>query len=285
VVVLPSGGLVSGQGALVETLQGPRDEMIRRTPIAMVANLGTPDTDQTSARGEMLQRMRELLEDARVYATRKAAYDTGGTRKLMAGRLDLEALGPVLAGKVPLLVSADKASDIEAALDLSAEYKLRLIVLGGAEGWRVAPRLASARVPVVTTALDNIPSSFGTLGVRQENAALLRSAGVEVAIVAGEGETFNVRNIRQHAGNAVAYGLSWDDALRAVTLAPAEIFGMAATIGSLQPGRDANVVVWDGDPFEMTTSAVQVLVRGRDARTVSRQDLLTERYKTPGRTR
>ena len=100
-----------------------------------------------------------------------------------------------------------------------------------------------------------------------------------MAIIAGEGETFNVRNIRQHAGNAVAYGLPWDDALRAVTLAPAEIFGWRRRVGSLQPGRDANVVVWDGDPFELTTRAVRVLVRGRESQVPSRQDLLTERYK------
>jgi imidazolonepropionase-like amidohydrolase len=98
-------------------------------------------------------------------------------------------------------------------------------------------------------------------------------------LIADQGETFRARTIRQHAGNAVAYGLPWDDALRAVTLAPAEVFGVADAIGSLQVGRDGNVVVWDGDPFEFATRATHVLVRGRDARTASREDLLSERYK------
>jgi imidazolonepropionase-like amidohydrolase len=138
-------------------------------------------------------------------------------------------------------------------------------------------------VPVLTTGLDNIPSSFATLGARQENAALLRKAGVTVIVIADEGETFNVRNIRQHAGNAVAYGLSWDDALRAVTLAPAEVFGVGDAVGSLAPGKDANLVVWDGDPFEFATRAELVFVRGTETVTGSRQDELTERYKLPER--
>ena len=96
----------------------------------------------------------------------------------------------------------------------------------------------------------------------------------------GAGEAFNVRNIRQEAGNAVAYGLPWEEALRAVTLAPAEVFGVAENVGSLQAGRDANVVVWSGDPFEFATRAERVYIKGRDAREPSRQDMLIDRYKT-----
>jgi len=132
---------------------------------------------------------------------------------------------------------------------------------------------------VITGALDNIPGSFATLGARQENAALLRQAGVEVALSSG-GESFNVRNLKQHAGNAVAYGLSWDDALRAVTMAAADILGIGGSVGTLQPGRDANLVVWDGDPFEFQTQVVRVIVHGREIKQPSRQDLLMERYKS-----
>jgi imidazolonepropionase-like amidohydrolase len=128
--------------------------------------------------------------------------------------------------------------------------------------------------------MNNIPASFSSLGARQENAAMLRRAGVNVVLVGAGGEAFNVRNIRQEAGNAVAYGMSWDDALRAVTLGPAEAFGVAGQIGTLQPGRDANVVVWSGDPFEFSTRAEQVFIKGRDAKAPSRQDMLIERYKT-----
>jgi imidazolonepropionase-like amidohydrolase len=283
VVVLPTGGLVAGQAALVVTLEAATArEMVRRAPVAMVANLGAPAAAETSARGEMLMRMRELLEDARVYGARKLAFEGGNTRNYVVGRLHLDAMGLVLGGKLPLMVAADRASDIENALALAEEYKLRLIILGGAEGWKVASRLAAAKVPVITTALDNIPASFATLGVRQENAARLRQAGVSVAIKGGgvgSSEAFMVRNIRQQAGNAVAYGLSWDDALRAVTLTPAELFGAEGSIGSLQAGRDGNVVVWDGDPFEFSTRAMHVFVRGRESTAPSRQDMLTERYK------
>lgn len=278
VVVLPTGGLVAGQAAFVETLEGARQEMVRRAPVAVVASLASKSEAEAGARGELFLRLRELLEDARAYGTRRTAYESGATRAMAAKRLDLDALQPVVQGKLPLLVSVDRASDIEVALDIAAEFKLRVAILGGAEAWKVGPRLAEARVPVVTTALDNIPSSFAALGSRQENAALLRQAGVNVAIIAGDGETFNVRNVRQHAGNAVAYGMSWDDALRAVTLAPAEIFGVEGAVGSLQPGREATLVVWDGDPFEFATRAEHVFVRGREDRSPSRQDLLTERY-------
>lgn len=277
--LLPGGGLVAGQAAFLETFEGEASDMIRRSPVAMVANLSSAQGAETRARGELFMRLRELLEDARAYAARKVAFEAGNTREFAAGRLDLDAMQPVLAGKIPLIVSADRASDIETALAIAQEYKLRIAILGGAEAWKVGAKLAAAKVPVMTTALDSIPTSFAALGQRQENAGLLRQAGVNVAVIAGENESFNVRNIRQHAGNAVAYGLSWDDALRAVTLTPAEIYGMEGSVGSLQAGRDANVVVWDGDPFEYATRATNVFVRGREAQGPSRQDMLIERYK------
>ena len=159
---------------------------------------------------------------------------------------------------------------------------LKLIIVGAAEGWQVAAELAAAKVPVMVGAMSNIPSSFEELGTRQENAALLRAAGVPVVLIGngpGDSENFNVQNIRQEAGNAVAYGMSWDDALHAVTLAPAEAFGLADKLGSLRTGREANVVIWDGDPFEFSTRAEQVFIRGVKQGGKSRQDELVERYK------
>jgi imidazolonepropionase-like amidohydrolase len=151
----------------------------------------------------------------------------------------------------------------------------------------VADKLAAAKVPVLVGAMNNVPYAFTMLGARQDNAALLRKAGVTVALIGnaggGDEELFNVRNIRYEAGNAVGYGMTWDDALRAVTLAPAEMLGAADRIGSLRPGREANVVIWDGDPFEFATRAVAVYVRGKQFTDPSRQDLLTERYKKPPR--
>jgi len=129
--------------------------------------------------------------------------------------------------------------------------------------------------------MSNIPGSVDVLGSRQENAALLRAAGVPVVLISNgsdDAQNFNVQNIRYEAGNAVAYGMSWDEALRAVTLAPAEAFGVADRIGSLRPGRNANVVIWDGDPFEFSTKAETVLIRGAVQSGASRQDELTRRY-------
>jgi imidazolonepropionase-like amidohydrolase len=135
---------------------------------------------------------------------------------------------------------------------------------------------------VMVGSMVNIPGSFATLGARQENPGLLRRAGVDVALIGtgSDPDAYNVRNIKQEAGNAVAYGMTWDDALRAMTLTPAELFGIADRYGSLQPGRVANVVVWSGDPFEFATRVEHVFVRGVPSMSPSRQDELMGRYKT-----
>ena len=280
VVVAPAGrSLIGGQGAIVDLSDGRRADIVRRAPVAMFGQLGFADGAGASARGELVQRFRELVGDVRAFAGRRDAYDAGNSRDLSARRADLEAMIPVVEGGLPLVVAVDRAADIETALDLARELKLKLMILGGAEAWKVADRLAAEKVPVLTGALDNIPSSFATLGSRQENAGLLARAGVPLIIVGSPGEAFNVRNIRQEAGNAVAYGLTWDAALRAVTLTVAEQFGVADRVGSLQTGRDANVVVWSGDPFEFATAAEHVFVRGRSVKRPSRQDELTEKYK------
>jgi len=136
----------------------------------------------------------------------------------------------------------------------------------------------------MTGAMDNVPRSFSQLGTRQDNAALLRKAGVDVILIGnagnGDEEGFNVRNIRYEAGNAVGYGMGWDDALAAVTAAPAAAFGIADRVGTLQVGMEGNVVVWDGDPFEFATRAEHVYVRGVEYTAPSRQDMLTRRYLT-----
>ncbi|NUQ20733.1 MAG: amidohydrolase family protein [Gemmatimonadaceae bacterium] len=283
VIVHPTDGLFAGQSAVVELVDGDATDMVIRRSAAMVAYLNNARDVGAESRGEMLLRVREILDDARTYARRRADFERAETRPFAAGRLDLEALQPVLAGRLPLLVAVDKASDIQAALRLAKDYSIRLVIAGGAEAWMVAGDLAAARVPVLTGAMNNIPESFNALGTRQENAASLRAAGVTVALIGnaggGDEETFNVRNIRYEAGNAVAYGMKWEDALRAITLTPAEIFGVADRVGSLQAGRDANVVVWSGDPFEFATRAEHVFVRGKEYHDVSRQDLLMERYK------
>ena len=183
----------------------------------------------------------------------------------------------MLHGRLPLIANAERRSDIETALRLAKEFQLKLILAGAAEGWEIAGEIAAAGVPVLVQPLDNIPS-YDSLGVRYENAALLAKAGVKVVLL--ETDTHNARNLRQQAGNAVSYGMSWDQALRAVTLSPSEVFGVADRYGSLEPGKVANVVVWSGDPFEFTTEVDHVIIRGKEVPLRSRQTELFQRYKT-----
>jgi imidazolonepropionase-like amidohydrolase len=286
-VVVPTGGLVAGQAAMVDVVPGTTSDMIVRAPVAKVAEVGDPQQAGLSARGELIVKLRELLEDTKFFQTHRDAFDRAQTRTFAASRLDLEAMIPVIEGKLPLAVAVDKASDIDAAMRVARDYNVKLIIGGGAEAWMMADKLAAARIPVLTGAMNNIPGGFASLGQRQENAGLLRKAGVQVALVGnaggGDEEAFNVRNLKQEAGNAVSYGMTWDDALRAVTLAPAEFFGVADRIGSLQPGREGNVVVWSADPFEFTSRAEHVFVRGREYHDTTRQDLLIQRYRNlPG---
>jgi imidazolonepropionase-like amidohydrolase len=287
-VVIPTGGLVAGQAALVDVVPGTTTDMIIRAPVAMAAEIGDAQTAGVSSRGELIVKLRELLDDTRFFMTHRQAFERAQSRQFAASRLDLEAMIPVIEGKLPLLITVDRESDIDAAMRLARDFKVRLMIGGGAEAWMMADKLAAARVPVLTGAMNNIPAGFASLGQRQENAALLRKAGVQVALIGnaggGDEEAFNVRNLKQEAGNAVAYGMTWDDALRAVTLTPAEIFGVSDRVGSLQVGREGNVVVWSGDPFEFTTRVEHVIVRGREfTGERTRQDMLVDRYKSlPG---
>lgn len=278
VVSRPSGGLISGQGLAFDLLGNRLDDMSIRDPIAMFGSVSESEQEAAGGgtRGGLFMRLREALEDARVWARNPQAFERGETREFSVSRLDLAALQPVLRGELPLVLEAHRASDIQTAIRIAQEYDLRLIIAGGTEGWMVADDLARARVPVLVKVLRNLPESFESLGARYDNAALLRRAGVQVAITTGE--TFKAFNLRQEAGNAVAYGLPYDEALRAVTLYPAQIFGVSDRYGTLEPGKVANVVVWDGDPLELLTAVEHVIIRGQEVPLVSRETMLRDRY-------
>jgi imidazolonepropionase-like amidohydrolase len=274
----PSGGLIAGQAVVIDLAGATVSEMLAAPVAVMVADIAAKQAGGGSRAG-VVARLRQVLDDAREYQRRRGDYQRAQMQALAAPAADLAALQPVLAGTLPLAVEADRKSDIEAALRLAADYRLRIIVAGGAEAWMLADSLAAANVPVVLSPLRNIPS-YGALGARYANAALLHRAGVRVAFtVAGDG-SHNSRLIKQEAGNAVSYGLPWDAALRAVTLTPAEIYGLGARYGSLEPGKVANVVVWSGDPFEFSTAAEHVFVRGQEIPRTSRQTELLERYRS-----
>jgi imidazolonepropionase-like amidohydrolase len=278
VVAMPSPGksLIAGQGAVID-LGGPGDYLVR-SPVAMYAVLGESGADLAGgSRAAAILRLREAFQDALDYAANRKAFEQGDRRDYALSRLDLEALIPVVKGELPLVLGVSRASDIEAALRLAREYKLKLILAGAEEGWIVAREIAEAKVPVLVSPLNNIPGSFETLGATLENPARLHKAGVTIAFMTGDAH--NARNIKQAAGNAVAYGLPWEAALAAMTTVPARIWGIADRYGTLEPGKDADVVIWDGDPLELSTFADAVFIRGKAMPMKSRQTELRDRYK------
>lgn len=277
-VVAPAPGtsLIAGQGAVIHL--GGTDDFLLRSPVAMFAVLNR--NFGGGSRAATLLRLREILHDAREYAQDRKAYQQGELRELAVSRLDLEALQPVVRGEMPLVVAVNRASDIQAVLRLAKEEKLKLILAGGGEAWVVADEIAAAKVPVLITPLNNLPGSFDVLAATLENAARLHKAGVTFAfmsVTAHEAYT-----VRQQAGNAVAYGLPWETALAALTSVPARLWGIGDSYGSLEPGKDADVVVWTGDPLDVTTYATEVFIRGQQVPIMSRQLELRDRYKDVG---
>ena len=277
VLATPTGNLVSGQAALIDLDGATIEQMVVKSPAGMVLDDSESGKDYAGgSRAGLADRLRRVFRDALEYERRKADFSRAQMQPLSAPARDLEALLPVLHAQEPLIAYANRRSDIATALRLAREFKLKLVLAGAQEGWEVARDIAAAGVPVLVEPLDNIPS-YDALGIRYENAALLARAGVKVALM--ETDTHNARNLRQQAGNAVSYGMSWDQALRAVTLAPAEMLGVADRYGSLESGKVANVVVWSGDPFEFTTGVEHVFIRGKEMPLTSRQTELFERYK------
>ncbi|MGH7613385.1 MAG: amidohydrolase family protein [Gemmatimonadales bacterium] len=277
-LAVPSGHLVSGQAVLIDLDGATIEQMLVKTPVAIVADLSEGSKDEGGgSRAGVAQRLRTVFRDALEYERRRVDFSRAQIQPLAASEANLEALLPVLHGELPLVVFANRRSDIQTALRFAREFKLRLVLAGAQEGWEIAAELAAAGVPVLVEPLNNIPS-YDAMGVRYENAARLVRAGVKVALL--ETDTHNSRNLRQQAGNAVSYGLTWEQALRAVTLTPAEVFGVADRYGSLDVGKVANVVVWSGDPLEFSTAVEHVYIRGREIPLQSRQTELLQRYRS-----
>lgn len=276
-IATPRGGLISGTSGWFALIDRPGNATVR-APLAMYASLGEDALKSAEgSRGLALVRLREVLDDARQYNRQKRNYERNRSRGFAAGRLDLEALVPVVQGRIPLLIRANRASDIRAAIALGKEFGIRIAIAGGVEAWMVADALAAARASVIVNPGRNLPSSFDRIHVRDDNAAVLANAGVDV-IISTLDSAWSAGGLRQLAGIAVARGMTHEQALAAVTTAPARLFGVAR--GVLKPGAVADVVVWSGDPFELSTRAEHVIVGGAEQSTQSRQDLLFERYRT-----
>jgi len=276
-LAMPTNGLIAGQGIAIRLLGGTLDDILVRSPVVMVADL----SDRTrsaggGSRAGALARLRQVLLDAQTLRRRRGDFDQNRIQPLSAPAEQLEALYPVLDGQLPLYIRARRQSDIENAIKLGRDFGIRVILRSAAEAWRVAPELARAGVPVVVDTRDNVPS-FDGLRARSDNATLLKAAGVTV-ILAGQ-DPGGQMNLRFEAGHAVRNGMRWDDALEAITLAPARAFGLMDR-GSLEPGKVADLVLWSGDPLDFAAGAELVLIGGQEAPLTNRMTELRERYRT-----
>jgi imidazolonepropionase-like amidohydrolase len=271
---IPTGGFVSGMGATIRLRGETQAEMIVDRDAIMAVSL------PSGSFADGLRQLRELVADVRNHAARPTAYDSGRPYFPGASRLDLEALRPVALGEIPLLVGANRASEIEALLRVGKELGLQLVISGAAEGWLVAEQLAQAKVPVIVDPLTYGPSSFDELYARPDNAALLAKAGVPLILTTES--THNARTLRQVAGNAVREGLPHADALRAITETPSRVLG-SPDRGRLAVGAPADLVLWTGDPLELSSRAERVWIDGSEVDLRSRQTELRDRYRTlPG---
>jgi hypothetical protein len=269
--------VISGLAAIVNL--GDTDSLDKRGA-AMVVSLGERERDLvTVSRADAWLVLRNALDEALDYRDHKGDFERGMRRPYRHGVADLEALQKVLSGDIPILADIERASDIDTLIDLVSAYGLRAIINGGSEAWMLADRIAAANIAVILSPTKNLPASFDAINIRLGAANILIEAGVIVALASDiSNPTHNARNITQSAGNAVADGLDWDAALRAITLAPAEIYGVADVVGSIEPGKAADLVIWPADPLELTTYAEAVYINGESIPMVSRQTLLRDRY-------
>jgi imidazolonepropionase-like amidohydrolase len=274
-------GLFAGQAAVIHLGEGT--DILVRSRVAMVAPFGNAGAGVAGgARGAEFTLFKETLAEVRLYARNRSAYDRGGLRDLSLSRADLEALIPVAEGRMPLIVTVHRASDILQVLRLADEENIRVILDGAEEGWMVAEQIAAANVPVLVNPISNLPGNLERRGARMQNAAALHAAGVVIAIKGNEGSIHRARETRYNAGNAVSHGLPHEAAIAAITINPARIFGMGDRFGALTAGADADVVIWSGDPLEPLTVAEAVYVRGVEQPMTSRGLLLRDRYRGGG---
>lgn len=285
-LVAPGGGeLFAGQSAVFSLAPGGVDEMLLKNPLFLHATLGEEAKDPESegkkpaTRMGTIAKLRALFAEAQSYQREQENFQkkreppggkakSGGKTKdedeksPPARDLAKEALVQALRGELPVAVSADRADDILAALRVAAEFKLKLVIIGGAEAWKVAAELRAAEVPVILTHKSKQGSSQAAGGARPDSARRLLDAGVKIGF--GSEEMFNARNLGFWAAQLEAYGLSFAEALRLVTLDNAERLGIADRTGSLTAGKRADLVVWDGEPLEAGGHPVLILAGGSD---------------------
>jgi imidazolonepropionase-like amidohydrolase len=280
-VVAPgnSNSIFAGQGAIIDT-SGNGDVVMKPRAFQMVtlseSGARIAGGSRTASHVELRNALRE--------ATDFAAGRWSGEDNLLT-RADAEALGPVIGGRQPLLVLAHRASDIRAVIALAEEFpRLDLVLVGATEGWMVASEIAAAGIPVIAESLQDLPERFEQLASTQSNIGRMHAAGVEVAFNASTARFTHM--YRQYAGNLVALsrmprasGLTWGEAFASISSAPAEAIGMNGQMGVLAPGAVGDLVVWDGDPLEVSSAALRVFIDGVEVPLESHQTRLRERYR------
>lgn len=258
----------AGKAALISLGQG--SNILFKPGIGMVLEVGEDGAARLGgSRASEFVQLREIFSNLRSW--RNHDDDWG------LSEADRKALEPVLSGRTPLIVLVHRAADIEQVLSLAQDYRLKVILSGAEEAWQVADKIAAMKVPVLLNPTSNIPSTFDQIGATLRNAAILRKAGVDIAISGNDGG-HRVRDMRYNAGIAVSRGLPQAAGLEAITLAPARIFGVADQVGSIEAGKLADIVIWDGDPLEPLTEPVAIYVEGKEQPMQSRGTQLGNRY-------
>jgi len=289
-IVTPStaGSIFAGQGAVIDL--GADANPLTKPRAFQFVELGEGGArDAGGSRPAAYAMLRDAFAQAQDYRRNPSGF--GGREKdSLIKRGDAIALLDVLDGKTRLLVHVERASDIRSVLSLKKDYpKLDLVLVGAAEGWMVARDIAAANVPVIAGALADLPAEFEMLAATESNMGRMEAAGVKTALsTVGANTAPGEHVVRQYAGNLVAIakvpgssGLDWGHALATITSGPAEAIGMGDEIGSLRPGRRADVVIWDGDPLELSSAPVAVYIDGAAQPMTSRQTKLRDRYMTP----
>jgi len=273
----PGGSLVSGQGGLVR-LDGSLDAV---GPRALFVTLGGAGANLSgSSRAAQWMLLDQLIDEARG----RIPPDSRFALLTPAGR---STLAKYLGGGGRVLARVQRAADIARLLRWAKQRGVRVALVGAAEGWKVAPQIAAAGVPVFVDVLANLPGDFDEIGATLDNAARLHAAGVKVSFFQGGDASHNARKLRQLAGNAVANGLPWEAGLAGLTSVPAAALGAGGEIGAaIEVGQRADLVLWSGDPLDVASVARQLWLDGRAIPMRSRQTELRDRYLraagTPG---
>jgi imidazolonepropionase-like amidohydrolase len=291
VITEPSGGIISGSSALIQLAGWTPQEMTVKAPVAMhihfprlrggrFAEVPQDEEAEKEARKNYTQqvdKLRDVLRDAQAYAKAVAARDKDPNVKRYDRDLVLEALVPVVEGREPVIVHASLERDIKAALKFSDEMKLKVVLADADDVQRVIPELKKRNIPVILgPILDLPPREDDPYDLLFTNAKALYDAGILFSIQSQD--SHNARNLPYHAAACAAFGLPKDAALKAVTISPAQIFGVADKVGSLEAGKRADVILTDGDPLEIVTHVKRLFIGGEDISLETNQTLLYEKF-------